>query len=450
MAEIDQLNRSAWQNRYSDLICSRASAEKALELSMQADYARGAAYAQLNMAVCHFLHSENKRALELCHRSLEYFRDHVTEEGYPATLTFMANIHESFGDYDAALEKCQLAVRAAEEISYTEGIGEAKSVLGLIYNRLSDHDRALKAYREGLEIRRALNDRKAVASSLNRIARTHTLMKQFDEALQYYYESLKIRKTLDQGSVISWTYLGLGSTYEEMDELERAREYYDEILKGFSEKLDDRCILQATLGMGRVLKKLGRIEESLHHFNRSLEMAEKLEAKPLMAESHQEKAYCLENIRDFEKALFHYRRYRRIQQEILNDESRTRLKNRQIAYEIEKSEKEKEIFHLRNVELKAAFDEISRKNRDITESIQYASRIQEALLQEKKELSSCFEDHFILFLPRDLVSGDFYWSAGTDRKVFVAAVDCTGHGVPGALMSMLGIVFLNKIGRAHV
>ncbi len=443
--EIDKWNEVAWMSRYTDLNIARSSAEKALKLSGEIGYIRGKASARLNLAINHFLRSENKPALELCHQALEYFRHHPQETGYPATLTIIANIHESFGDYDTALEKCQMAIKAAEVISYTEGIGEAKSMLGLIFSRISDHDRALKAYQEGLEIRRKMGDQRAVASSLNRIARTHTLQKQFDQALQYYDESLTIRKALNQPSVIFWTYLGLGSTYEEMDELERAREYYEKILKGFEERADDRCLLQAQLGLGRVFHKLDRTEQSKQYLEMALGLAEKLNAKPLITEAHRELAYHHENLKEFGEALFHYRKYRRIQEEIMNDESRIRLKNRQISFEIEKSEKEKEIFHLKNVQLKAAFDEISRKNRHITESIQYASRIQEALLQDKKDLGSFFRDHFILFLPRDLVSGDFYWSEAIEGKALVAAVDCTGHGVPGALMSMLGIVFLNKI-----
>jgi serine phosphatase RsbU (regulator of sigma subunit) len=112
---------------------------------------------------------------------------------------------------------------------------------------------------------------------------------------------------------------------------------------------------------------------------------------------------------------------------------------------VEKSEREKEIYQLRNVELKAAYEEITARNKEITESIDYASRIQAALLPQNENLEKFFLEHFILFLPREVVSGDFYWSADVGQKMVFAAVDCTGHGVPGAFMSMLGISFLNEI-----
>jgi serine phosphatase RsbU (regulator of sigma subunit) len=88
---------------------------------------------------------------------------------------------------------------------------------------------------------------------------------------------------------------------------------------------------------------------------------------------------------------------------------------------------------------------ISEKNKDISDSINYAKRIQEAILPNKDELIKIFPNHFILSLPKDVVSGDFYWSAYTTKHKFFVVADCTGHGVPGAFMSMIGNTLLNQI-----
>ncbi len=90
-------------------------------------------------------------------------------------------------------------------------------------------------------------------------------------------------------------------------------------------------------------------------------------------------------------------------------------------------------------------DEILRQKEEITDSINYASRIQNAILPLQDHFARAFSDHFILFKPRDIVSGDFYWIAEDKDKLFFTAADCTGHGVPGAFMSMLGIASLNEI-----
>lgn len=95
----------------------------------------------------------------------------------------------------------------------------------------------------------------------------------------------------------------------------------------------------------------------------------------------------------------------------------------------------------RTAEVVAQKEELAQKNKDITDSIRYAKRIQFAILP----LKSPFPDTFILFKPKDIVSGDFYWFTEVDGKEFIAAVDCTGHGVPGAFMSIIGHNSLNKI-----
>ncbi|MBU8893765.1 MAG: SpoIIE family protein phosphatase [Bacteroidales bacterium] len=90
-------------------------------------------------------------------------------------------------------------------------------------------------------------------------------------------------------------------------------------------------------------------------------------------------------------------------------------------------------------------DEIADKNKSITDSIEYAKRIQTAILPSQEFAEEILPEHFILFRPRDIVSGDFYWMAKKDNLLIVIAADCTGHGVPGAFMSMLGVSFLNEI-----
>ncbi len=100
---------------------------------------------------------------------------------------------------------------------------------------------------------------------------------------------------------------------------------------------------------------------------------------------------------------------------------------------------------LKNDELKAKNDTIESKNKSITSSINYAKRIQEAMLPLLERIDQSLDEYFILFKPRDIVSGDFYWFAEQDDKIIFTAVDCTGHGVPGAFMSMIGSEILTTI-----
>ncbi len=103
------------------------------------------------------------------------------------------------------------------------------------------------------------------------------------------------------------------------------------------------------------------------------------------------------------------------------------------------------IIEKRTAEIVKQKDEIEVKNKEIQASITYASRIQEAMLPGEDNFHKHFKEHFVLFKPRDQVSGDFYWFGEKNGKIILAAVDCTGHGVPGAFMSMIGDALLNQI-----
>lgn len=103
------------------------------------------------------------------------------------------------------------------------------------------------------------------------------------------------------------------------------------------------------------------------------------------------------------------------------------------------------IIKQKTADIVAQKEVIEEKNKDITDSINYAQKIQEAILPSDKEISKHLPEHFILFKPKDIVSGDFYWFSERDGKALITAADCTGHGVPGAFMSMIGNSLLNEI-----
>lgn len=111
----------------------------------------------------------------------------------------------------------------------------------------------------------------------------------------------------------------------------------------------------------------------------------------------------------------------------------------------ERIRQQKEEIEEQHDEIKTQRDYIAEQNSRITDSIQYASRIQDAILPTQESIKKLLPEHFIFFKPRDIVSGDFYWSTYKDGKIIIVASDCTGHGVPGAFMSMLGVSFLNEI-----
>ena len=110
-----------------------------------------------------------------------------------------------------------------------------------------------------------------------------------------------------------------------------------------------------------------------------------------------------------------------------------------------KVKREKDIVESLHKELLVAYKKIEESSKSITDSINYAKLIQDAMFMDKCTLKNYITDSFIIFRPKDIVSGDFYWFSRQNKKLVVAIVDCTGHGVPGAFMSMIGYGILNEI-----
>jgi len=317
--------------------------------------------------------------------------------------------------------------------------------MGLIYSRLCDFDQALAKYEESLKIRKELNHTKAIASSMNLIARVFSLTGDYSKALEYYQKTLDLRTRENDISGLPWTHLGIASLKEKTFDLEDAIKYYQESLRLNESVGEKRLEIQCLLGLGRIYTEQKKKGNGLDYLHRALGLAEEIKAKPLLYEIHLALGEIYEMTNEFGKALSHYKLYQKIEREVISAESQNRLKNQQIAFAVEQSKREAEIYQLRNVELKKAYDEIEQKNTEITDSIRYALRIQQAVLPPEEAFAKFMPEHFIFFRPRDIVSGDFYWMAQKDHQTVFVAADCTGHGIPGAFMSMLGTSFLNEI-----
>ena len=438
---IDAINDSLWKSRFDNSVKVATDAVKILKKAEIARYLRGMAYARLNIAAGNFLQSKNDIALKNLTESFQWFENNKKEKGYVRALLLKGNIHESFGDYEKTLNFWLEAYKTSVEISDIESEGESCSQLGLIYSRLCNFQKALEYFNKGLKIREELGDENAVASSLNRIGMVLRQTKKYEESLEYYFRSLEIRKKNKQVSAIPWTLLGIANTYEDMKRYPESLDYYEEGMKGG----DKRCTLQCMMGAGRVYSQTGDATHAEKRLKESLLMAQELNSMVLVAEAHSALAAHYELFKKPDKALKSFKQYLKARETFQSNEVQSKLSNIEVAHAVEKSEQEKEIYRLRHVELKNAYDLIEEKNRDITASINYASRIQRAMLPGPSDLKGLSSKSFILYLPKDIVSGDFYWFTRISGKLIIVAGDCTGHGVPGALMSMLGISFLEEI-----
>ncbi|OFX37816.1 MAG: hypothetical protein A2X03_08650 [Bacteroidetes bacterium GWA2_40_15] len=438
---IDITNELLWQSRFGDSAKVAYDALDNLEKAEKTKYPKGIAYANLTIAAANFYQSKNDVALKHLSESFHWFENNKTEPGYVRTLLLKGNIFESFGEYEKTLKLWLEAYNASLELIERESEGEACNQLGLIYYRLSNYSKSLEFFEKGLKIREKLGDENGAASSLNRIGMVMRQMRRYEDSLEYYFRSLGIREKNRQNSAIPWTLLGIASTFEDEKKYTEALEYFEQGMKGS----DKRCTLQCIMGSGRVYSKLGNPDKAQERLEESLLMARELGAMSLVAEAYSGLATYFESTGDAVNALNYHKLFYKTRESVQSDEAQNKLRNIEIAHAVEKSEQEKEIYRLRNVELKEAYDIIEENNKEITASINYASRIQRAMLPEPEEIKGLRNKYFILYKPKDIVSGDFYWFNRSGSKLIAVAGDCTGHGVPGALMSMLGISFLEEI-----
>jgi serine phosphatase RsbU (regulator of sigma subunit) len=225
------------------------------------------------------------------------------------------------------------------------------------------------------------------------------------------------------------------------------------------------------------MRNYGKASE---YYNRSLETAKEVNAKDILQIVYESLSVLDTMQRNFRQALLHYRLATQMKDSILNEEKSKQMQELSIRYETEKRENENKLLKQEketqqlviysavigifllvilslvmiwayrnkqktNLELAEKNQVIEEQNKDITDSIRYAKRIQDALLIPEEVFSTYFSEAFIFFRPRDIVSGDFYWLEKKNGSVLFAAVDCTGHGVPGAFMSIVGYNLLNQI-----
>lgn len=449
-----ELNTKAWEIRYIDRSKALEFALEAKDIATQKNNLLDFHFAQLTIAQILYWRSSEGEQLKIANEALTYFENKNELLGISRAHFICAGMYDQFGQYERGMHHALNAVKTSELLDNESNKGDCYTLLGQIYSRIHDYANAINALKKGLEIRKKIKEEKAIASSLNLIARNYLLSKKYEVAKTYYEESLLLRERIGDKDGIPWTYLGLASLYSEKEEWELALDFFDKAEKA-NHNNDQRFELLSLLGKGKTFLNQATTANGIFCLNKALALAKALKIISLESETHELLAEAYEKEGDLQHALSHYKSYDELRQSILSSEKVNMLKHQQIAFSVESAEKEAEIHRLKNVELKNAFDkiaaqhsELEEKNKEITDSINYAKRIQDAYLPEKELFNKVFPKAFLLFKPKDIVSGDFYWFTQLNSPVpsiLFAAADCTGHGVPGAIMSVICCNALNEV-----
>lgn len=420
-----------------------------------------------------------------------------------------ANLHDSLGKYrnasdfynkaamiywehnyfDKAVKYYKESLKRNDKLQNANAKAMINSNLALIYADMKKYKEALKYFETTYSVRKSRNEKIGTISALINMSVVLTNMKKYNESIKKVEEALDIAREMNDAKQMCSCYGMLSQAYEKSGNPEKSMQYY-ELYKSFHEMVQDKrekkskkdvenALLRTKLAETEAEKKelklinknfiLKKTKKKLETTTTDLEDAEQkkfnllkelsrseLEVRFVKAETEKERLLAQKEIE----------RRKRINNIIILIAlslvliaviiiiayNKIRKKNKRLSFQYaEIVQQREEILQQREEitqqrdKLNEAFIKIGKKNKQITSSINYAKYIQTAMLTKENDLNTFINESFVFFKPRDIVSGDFYWYNKVDGKIIIAAVDCTGHGVPGAFLSMIGNELLNKI-----
>ncbi|MES2566743.1 MAG: tetratricopeptide repeat protein [Bacteroidota bacterium] len=409
-----------------------------------------------------------------------------------------AEYYNSTGNYKKSLEQYYLVETYAQKLKSPKKellLADVNRGLASVYSNLGNHDLAISKASTSLGYFLTLKDTIQIAITNLNMGNYFYKKGNLDEALNKYRLSETLFTAHHDDAYLGDCYNNLGSILLYMGRLNEALVYfnksYEQILRTDSANKYSTAV--ALLNIGQCYQTLGDIKKGLDYTLKSTELFEKINSYVDLSTAYFNVAVMYQRLGDYKNSNLYYLNYAVLKDSISNNETKEMLHDMSIKYETDKKEKENKVLTLENKNKKQviyfalggcallfclvffilngyrtkqkANRELETKNsiinqqkatvekqkaiveeqhQDITDSIKYAQRIQGAILPPKNRWEKILPNSFLLYMPKDILSGDFYWIEETKDYIYVAAADCTGHGVPGALISIVNYNLLNK------
>jgi serine phosphatase RsbU (regulator of sigma subunit) len=425
--------------------------------------------------------ADYEKAMDYYNQGKQLAEKLVYKKGIAISYNNIGIIYMNQGNYPEALKKYFASLKIREEIKDKRGTAYSYNNIGLIYTKQGNYPEALKFLFASLKIKAEIKDKKGIAYSYNTIGIVYINQGNYSEALKNYLASLKIVEEIKDEKGMAASYNNIGVIYDDRENYPEAFKNYFTSLKISETIKDKKGIAGANVNLGAINIKLEKLSEAKKYLNDGLSLSKEMGNKEEIKESYHLLA-VLDSIQDNWKEAYEHDKLYNIYKDSLNNEENTKKTvQTQMQYEFDKKEgvtkaeqdkkdtisqqeKQKQKIILILVScfllLVAVFAVfmfnrwritqkqkliIEKQKEKIVDSITYAQLIQQSILMEESEIQKFLPECFIYFQPKDIVSGDFYWCTKINEKIIIAAVDCTGHGVPGAFMSMIGNTLLNQI-----
>ncbi len=499
---IKILSELCWSYRTIDARKALEYGEEGLKLATELDYKKGMAECNNSLGIVYYFNSKNLKSIE-CHKEALKIREELNDKiGIAKSLNNISINYSELNNFKDALEYAFKNLKIQEELNDKNGLAKAYNNIGLIYYKQSYDGRAnindaLEYYEKALKLREEIKDEEGVAGTLYNLGQAYFFkvtkinnknikydsIPGLDSVLRYYEKSKELSDKIGDIYKVVKSLNVIGNTYAQKGQYEDALKQYNKSLE-FSKKYDFKGEIVVTLYNIGSLKRLQKnYTEALFYFKESLKLAQEIEFNDFVKENIKTIAVTYFDIGNYKEAFLNHQKYSLVKDSIYTKESADFQNNIVSQYEDEKKQQQLKLINQENnlkqqrfriiiysisfglvlllilfgvilsgyrqkqktnklLEIKNL--EIGKKNKDITDSIKYAQRIQRAILPSNEFVKNLLPEHFIIYIPKDIVSGDFYWIENKDNKVLFSAVDCTGHGVPGAFMSIVGRNLLNQ------
>jgi serine phosphatase RsbU (regulator of sigma subunit) len=409
LEKADLLNRYSWKIRHSFPNKALDFALKARELSANIDYKTGVAYSFRCSGAAYSLVSQFQIGLADLQKAFVLFFELGNKQAIATTLRNIGNIYKALNQIEKSLEHYYNALRFAKEVDDQQGVA-------YIYGHIGD---------------------------------AKFMLQNYDMALDFMYRAIEIHSERGDDFGLANSYIILGNIYLATDQHQKAFGYILQAINKSNKINHLRGIADANSSLGNFYRDQKNYSKALYQHQIAMSAATEMGEKLLISRIYKNISDTYKASGNFEKALETYTRYDEVKSFVQNANNEITVRTLQAQFELEQSEKEKEIYKFKNIELANANKLIESKNKDITDSIKYAKHIQEAILPERNYMKQYLQDFFIFYKPKDIVSGDFYWFLEKNGLLYIAAVDCTGHGVPGAFVSIVGGNILNQVVRQN-
>jgi tetratricopeptide (TPR) repeat protein len=408
------------------------------------------------------------------------------------------------GNYDKALKYYLTSLKIDEELGNQTGMASSYNNVGLIYWSQEDYDKALDNFTQVITIYSQIKDKKGMAGAYCNIGGVNYYKGKMDISIAFFKKALMLYEEVNYKPGMSTTCVNIADVLIEQKKYEEALEYTTRSLK-IEEEIGNKaqmCYAYMSIAKNYYVRNI--YPKAIENFNYAIAIAKEINALKQLSESYLAISEVYQKMNNYKDAFEYHQKYTDVKDSILNKESSAQIAEMDAKYnndkknkEIELLKKEKEIqsitrdaersksafirnsliggcafvflialllynrnqvkqkanlaleaknenIHEQKEQIELQNLELGIKNKEITDSIKYAKRLQEAILPPNALVKRLLPDSFILYKPKDIVSGDFYYVEEWGGKTFVAAVDCTGHGVPGAFMSIVGYNLLNQ------